>query len=429
MTAVKSGSSLRRAKSPKRTELIGKSGIDPVLCYGYSYNGGVLRPAPAVYSTVATGLSARDFYGVSYHPAFGGALFLFSSGGAAFKRFSDAEAFALPAFSPSIPFAVEARDKNGAPIAAIVSGSVMRVFASLPSDGVSYNLPYSLYGGVAHCGRLFAADYSDRLTLRWSGLRIVDWTAGIEGSGYLSLEGAAGRILALENFGDDLLCVREHGFTTVKALADSRNFRIAPSQFTAFTAGAVNVGGAVGGKYFFTQTDGVYSYDGAAISKEYAAGGALAGCGRAYAAGDGMLYVECTYGGASCLMRFDPQSKQAVFFGLGCKHPFRLKDELYCVKGESFYTLSSSNSDSQRLWRAVHVGAELGGGACGRKTLKRLEVYGSGNLSLTVTADDVSRAFSGFGAVYVGMRGRDFSVEIRGDGTAERVWAQFEVEG
>ncbi len=416
------------SKSFKKLEIIGKSGVTPVVCFGYEQTDRGLVPCPAVAGKRVINASTLNLNSVSAHPNFGCVLITLTSGYTVVWQTKDNHCYSLPVLPAGKPFAVETYDGDGKPLLAVISGTGMYSCNKLTEGGGTVTaLPYSLYGGTLHCGRLFAADAEDGYTLRWSGLRITDWTDGVEGCGYVSLDRDAGRIIAVENFGDDLLCVREYGFTVIHALADSRNFRIAPNQCAAEAGGAVNLGGVIGERYYFTMNDGIYSYDGTAIKKEYAVSGALSRFGRAYVTGDGAVYAACVYNGGNCLARFDPQTGGVYFFGTNCYYPFCADGKLYCAKGSEFYELSVTFDDAQRFWRSGIIDADGNGAQGGYKILKNLCVYGGGELMTTVIADGTERTFRGFGSIPVNMRGRDFVIEVRGAGKAERVYALFEV--
>lgn len=415
------------SKSLKRVELIGGDAAEPEVCYGYLRDGASLVPLPAASESRIINVSAVGLYDVAAHPSFGCALIMFSGGDVAVWQVDDDFCFDIAALPRGEPFSVEARGESGEAYLATVCGDTMRVYEDLNAESALTRLPRPLYGGVVHCGRLFAADADDRYTVRWSGLRITDWTDGIEGSGYATLDGETGEILALENLGDDLLCVRERGFTVIRALADSRNFRIAPSQCVVPSEGGIMKGGVVGGKYYFTKPDGLYSYDGETVRREYLADGrVLTEFGRAYVTGDGQVYAQCVYGGIRCLMRYDAQSGAAGFFGADCERPLRIKDRFVCVKYNEFYELSASFADGQRIWRSKYI--DVGESSPeGYKILKDIEVDGDGDVTVTVLSDGAERSFSGFGKIRVNMRGRGFKAAVKGQGAVGRLYARFEV--
>lgn len=413
------------SKSSKRVEPI--CGAAAEVCYGYINSGGGLAPLPSASPDPVSDLSAAGLHDVAVYPSFGCALLMYANGDAAVWRNGDGGCFNLASLPSGEPFSVEARGENGEAYIAAVSGDSMLVYGDLTAAATAVQLPHRLYGGVMHCGRLFAADADDRYTVRWSGLRITDWSDGIEGSGYVTLDGEAGEILALGNLGDNLLCVRERGFTVIRALADSRNFRISPSQCVALSEGGIMTGGVVGGKYYFTKPDGLYSYDGSSVKAEYLADGrVLTGFGRAYAADDGQVYAQCVYNGVSCLMRYGAQSGSAGFFGADCSRPFYLKERLLCVKDDAFYGLSPSYGDELRIWRSEYI--DVGESSPeGYKILKDIEVDGDGEATVKVLADGTERMLSGFGKIRVNMRGRGFKFEVRGQGAVGRLYARFEV--
>lgn len=415
------------SKAVKTVEVIGKSGVSPQVCFGYSQSDKGIKPCPAPAEEKAINVAALDLYAVSAHPSFGCNLIMLSTGDIIIWRTEDNLCFNFPKLPGGKPFSFETRDKDGAPLLAAVCGTGLCVCNKVEFGcGTVTTLPYSLYGGTMHCGRLFAADASDGYTVRWSGLGIDSWQDGIDGCGYVTLDGEAGRIIAVEEFGDDLLCVRERGFTLIHALADSRNFRIAPVQCAQIVEGGLNAGGTIGNKYYFTASDGLYSYDGINCKKEYGTEGVLTGFGKAYVLGDGAVYAECRYNGYRCLAKFNPATGVADFFGEDCTNPFYTGGRLICACHSLFKELTATRDDGLSLWRSGRIDTE-GCERCANKVLKTLSVHGVEGLKIKVIADGAERTFDGGGQIPVNMRGRDFSIEVRGHGKAERVTAYFEV--
>lgn len=407
------------SKSRSKVTLVGGTQSLSEVCLGYmeGENGLALCPAPA--SKAVGSLTSEGLYSIERHSSMGFTVLLYSSGSA--YLFTDGQiSSCLTELPAGQPFSVESRDENGHLLIGIVSADKLCVYDCYSGESDIYDLPSVLYGGIAHCGRLFAVDKGGNCRIVWSGFKMTDWQDGIDGSGYVNLEGSLGDIQRLENFGDDVLCVREYGFTVIKALADSRNFRIAPSQYCIKTGAKINLGGVYGHTYYFSTINGLYSFDGSGVKREYTVGGLLTKVGRVYVLGDGFVYADCVYDGAECIMRYDTQSGTAVFFALGCSHPFISKGELFCIKGGRFYGLSTENVDSSRIWRSQPIGG------LGRKTLKCLYVDADQTPVITVVGEGVRLNIEGTGRIPVNLSGQKIYVEISGNAAVKSVVAELE---
>ncbi|MGN0805807.1 MAG: hypothetical protein ACI4MC_02105 [Candidatus Coproplasma sp.] len=406
------------SKSLSRVTVVGGEEDYGELSFGFYDDGNGLKTCPAPDSRYIYALFNTGFYAAKRYDFCGINLYLYTTGAALiYEKGGTLEKFVtLP---EGDPFAAEARNEDGDSLLVLVCGDGMCVYNGVTEEKTVTTLPSPLYGGIVHCGRLFAADKSSGYKVVWSGLRVTDWEDGVQGSGYILLDGELGKVLKLESFGDDILCVRERGFTVIRAMADSRNFRIAPSQCSVDVGLKINVGGAIGKKYYFTSSGALYCYDGSSVSLEYSAGGKLAGLFRAYAFGDGYVYAECDYNDRYCLMRYDPHSGKAIFFGEDCTSPFMLNGQLLCKKNLNFYGITSAGKLDNRLWRSVPI-------ACGRKTLKNLSVESDGEPVITVVCGDYRRTFTGTGKIPVNLSGEEIFIEISGNASVRRVTAELE---
>ncbi|MGN1060203.1 MAG: hypothetical protein ACI4QN_00570 [Candidatus Coproplasma sp.] len=407
-------------KSLSRVTVLGGSQDNGEYCFGYGQDKDGLKVCPAPDGQCANNVTADNFYSADRHINFGLTLLLYTNGVAVALEKGE-NPYNFTRLSEGAPFSVEARTENGDNLLVVVCGNQMCVYDGATEEKSVIALPYSIYGGVVHCGRLFAVDKSDGCKVVWSGLRVTEWEDGVQGSGYVLLDGDLGNVLKLENFGDDILCVRERGFTIMHALGDSRNFRIAPSQCAVKTGEEVCVGGAIGKKYYFASGGGLYCFDGDSIALAYAVDDNFTLCNKAYVYGDGYVYADCVYGGKQCLMRYEPASGKAVFFGADCSSPFVVDGELYCSKDYCFFRLSAANAEEGRLWRSKPIGG------CGRKVLKNLWVEADGAPEITVICGDTSRKFSGTGKIPVNSSGECIIVEIRGHAAVKSVVAELEV--
>lgn len=318
------------------------------------------------------------------------------------------------------PFSVMTKGEQGNLLVSVVSSNKIAVYNCGNGETDVYDLPSTLYGGIVHCGRLFAADKATICKVVWSGFGVTNWEDGLDGSGYIILKSNLGVVQKLENLGDDVLCVMDKGFTVIKGFADSRNFRISTSQNTIGVGVKLNLGGVMDNKYYYSTGDGLYSFDGDKISLEYACSGYLTDVGRVHVLGDGYVYSDCTYNNEACIMRYDPKSGKAIFFGKGCSSPFYSKEKMFCIKGGTFYALSKDNAEESRIWRSQPIGE------CGRKTLKYLYVDSDGTPEIAVVSERGRREIRGTGKIPVNLAGEKIYVEISGNSPVKSVVAEWE---
>lgn len=400
-------------------QLIGGDKDFCAVCFGYKKTDDGLTVCAAPSEQIVTTLTANEFFSARWYPTYGQLLMTYVSGMIMVWERKKNIWYSFAELPAGKPFIAEARNEQGHPLIVAVCGNGMCVYDVTTRQKTNTTLTNSLYGGVVHCGRLFAADESDGYKIVWSGLRVTDWEYGIQGSGYLLLDPDAGKIVKLVNFGDDLLCVREKGFTVLHAMADSRNFRIAPSQCAIGIRGTVCGGGLVGRIYYFASEGGLYAFDGDKVSLVYGVNGLFTSCKTAYTYDDGFVYVDCVYDGKNCLMRYDPESGDAVFFGNGCSSLFVAEGKAYCATGFDFRELSVFNEE-ERLWRSTPILPRQ------RKTLKTLWISGSGDITTSVVCGGVRRTLQGFGKFTVNAAGEDMFIEVGGHGKVTELYIELE---
>lgn len=408
------------SKKLSRVTLIDGAESLSSLCMGFYNDEGGLQPCPAPSAKPFTITSAENLHSVVRRSNF---TFLHYTNGVTdlfLKGTAHCNIVNLPAGEP---FSLITMAENGYYLISIVCSNKQAIYELNTGEIDTYDLPSVIYGGIAHCGRMFAVDKKDNCKVVWSGLSVTDWEDKLDGSGYIYLNRDLGSIQKLENFGDDILCVFEQGFAVIRGFADSRNFRISPSQYSVNAGLKINVGGVWGGKYYYSTVNGLHSYNGETISMEYAVNRYLTDVGRVYVLGDGYVYAECTYNGEGCLMRYDPQSGKSVFFGKGCTIPFLYEGEMFCVKDGGFYSLSPENDEEGRIWRSQPIGG------CGKKTLKYLYVDSDGTPEIAVVSEGGRREIRGTGKIPVNLAGEKIYVEISGNTPVRSVVAELEERG
>ncbi|MGN1104511.1 MAG: hypothetical protein ACI4QI_06490 [Candidatus Coproplasma sp.] len=409
------------SKSTSKLTVLDASQSLTRTCLGYCSGADGLRLCPAIGSSAVNSLKADNLYAIDSYYDY--TIVLYNDGSNYVMRNGVTEADVYDDLPEGKPFSFAYRDMDGISSHVVVCGKTMIACDLSIKAHLTVSIPSSIYGGVVHCGRLFAVENTHGCKVIWSGLNLLDWEDKIDGAGYIFLNSQLGKIYKLENFGDDILCVREYGFTVIKGLADSRNFRIASSQDSIKLSQKINAGGVLRQKYYFSTADGLYSFDGTSVKREYAASGYLTEVGNVYVLNDGYVYADCTYNGYSCIMRYDERSGTAAYFGVNCSHPFTVEGELYCIYANAFYKMSPDNSDGYRAWCSYPIGGY------GRKTLKNLYVESDQTPEINAVCGGVRRKVSGTGRIPVNLSGEDIRIEVYGNSTVKSIIAELEERG
>lgn len=178
-------------------------------------------------------------------------------------RFSE-----LAALEGDKPFIFEQRENGKAKLYAAGDENCV---AFGGGSGGSKTFNCGIYGGQFKSGRLFGIDKADNFKLRWSGEGgAFDLEEGIDGAGWLKLDGAGGRILNLLNYGEKLVAVRENRLSVISAFGTPENFKTESKNL--YIAGICKNTAAVAGNrlLFFAENgaySGLYSYDGVKITR------------------------------------------------------------------------------------------------------------------------------------------------------------------
>lgn len=401
--------------------LLGEDASLGDYCLGYEQGANGLTVCPSPKAEKLNSVTARGLCDVRVHRAFGLVALSYTNGVTVCYEVGKTP-YNASRLSKGICFSFEYKNELNQNLLATVSGNAMQTYNGVTGEKLTFTLPYKLYGGVYHCGRLFAATEEDKQKIVWSGLGVQDWSDSINGSGYICLGGEAGNVVAVESFGDDLLCVREHGFTLIHALADSRSFRIAPSQRVIMVDEKISKGSAIGKRYYFGTGNGLYVFDGDEVSLVYCEQGKLTDCGSVTVVGD-ELFVNCRYLGDECIMRYKIKSSTASYFCKDCSFAFCLDGVIYVVKSEEFYQADCDYNQGARLWRSK----KLEGG--GKVTLKRLFIEADKSVNITVCYGGVRREVNGVGELLINACGRELYLEYDGNEPIYKLVAQTEVMG
>ncbi|MGN0804194.1 MAG: hypothetical protein ACI4MS_02305 [Candidatus Coproplasma sp.] len=310
-------------------------------------------------------------------------------------------------------FHVSVQDKkNGRIELFICNDSLAYLRGGIEGTITRIQIPYNIRSGIIHCGRLFAVDIYKPYRLLWSGINVLDWSSSVEGYGYIDLDMNGGDIVQIAELDDNLICLRERGITVVHALADSRNYRLSPDQQLLGGINATGKGAVFNGKFYFPCIDGIYSFDGNQITKEFALS-MFETCiySKIYVGNGGVLFVECNNGEKDFFLVYEIAEKRWGIFGLTCKFPFWANGNLYCyntqIGGIGSVTLNHYATASVWKSKAVSFGTKP------VKTLKSLYIDASADVTIDVIADSATYTYNGRGRIPVGLKGDTFKFEIR----------------
>ena len=227
--------------------------------YGCFLRNGKLAPA---YNTLYKYASCPEWAVFAAYSHTAGKLFICTStalfvsdDGKSFAKFCD--------FDECSPFMLE--DVGGAAArTAVVAGKYAAVYES--GAFTIERVRFALSCGAVHCGRVFGADAADGLVLRWSGAGgLLDWAEGIDGSGYVKLDPARGKILDILPFSGKLVAVREYGLTVLGMYGSPENFSVDITD-TDCERIYKNTARVYGGKLYFVTKTGIKYFDGNKIS-------------------------------------------------------------------------------------------------------------------------------------------------------------------
>ncbi len=130
------------------------------------------------------------------------------------------------------PFAIDWWDDNAAQyVSVFVCGNSMLKWNGAYSINT---IKVSLYGGVVHRDRLFAASNSSGIAIHYSAPHSLAFEHDdIKGAGFIRLtDPRGGKILKLVEWGNDIVVVRERGLAVLHALGNPENFSI--DHYTAY---------------------------------------------------------------------------------------------------------------------------------------------------------------------------------------------------
>lgn len=323
-----------------------------------------------------------------------------------------------PVESPS--FFADYRN-NGLYITTLYSGTRRIGFSGYASGETEEE--YGFYTGVMHCGRLFARDISDGLKIRWSSFHPLQWDEGIDGSGYVQLTADGGDVLRLIAYGEKIAAIRERGVTVLRAYGEPQHFKAEATADYLTADGIIPETCAVcAGEIFFCTQSGIFSFDGSTVQRRENDGESdISAYLSATAYGDRYyLFCNSLTHGDGALYVYEPTEKSGYYAGWkpDC---LAVCGELTAFFGDGIYTVTEGAGEGEWISRAVDFGS------ASFKYLREVTVDGDGELSLAVSADGVTRKFSGCGRFKAGLCGRSFVFTVSGAGGVRRLEAAAEV--
>lgn len=235
----------------------------------------------------------------------------------------------------------------------------------------------------------YAAFHYERLFV-WDGEKLrfsatldpFHWTQGLQDAGYAYLPSAFGEVCAMLSFGERLYLFRDAGVTVFRAFGDNRNFKAIEKKFPCSGV----VGSTVccaGDNVCFLADDGVYRFDGEEAVKVFDvhmrdAEGSFCG---------GKYVLSGSVRGERVLLVFSDE--RACLFKL----------DAHALAGDTFYTgerwLSFADGiGSQPLERSWESGMTDFGLGFGRKMLKKVDLFGRGEISFVVRSEHGKRSYT-----------------------------------
>ncbi len=232
----------------------------------------------------------------------GGEPFFYSDG----TLRSDSTSY--PGFSAPPNAVICYRAESGDLFYALTDGELILLPAGMASVSVGE-------GGTCaavHYERLFLAKGD---VLSWKKpFAPSDGSESAQGGGHVQLPSAAGDILSIVPYREQLFLFRERGITRLRTSGDPFEFQATEIPFSCgkLIRGSVRLCGA---QVLFCTESGVFSFDGSSVTR-------LSGCGfseigpadeMCSAAHDGKYYALATVWGEKCIWCVDPSQKRGYF--------------------------------------------------------------------------------------------------------------------
>ncbi len=244
--------------------------------------------------------------------------------------------------------------------------------------------------GCTYYERLFAISAAVPYRIYFSAaLDEEDWEHACRTAGYADLSPEFGEISGLFPCGKQMYALRERGLTVLRAEAENFEFSALPFP-AAFGAVHENSAQIVGEHLLFLTADGLYAFDGSGAERCAAA---WLGAEPPADAPDcrsgvwGAYYVlsYLTAAGARRTLFYDPAAEEGYLSDLDMSRPACAGADCYFFSGGAFLRLTRQSVFAgrplQKVWQSGYIRPGTG---TGRKRLRRVTLFGSGNFRLTI---------------------------------------------
>ncbi len=384
------------------------------MAQGCEVADGKIKPALSAQNVTANAFSRVAAAGFS--AAAGG--FLLCADKKVFRSQDGLQFEELCDFSAAQPFCFEQRE--GEDVKLYVAGGGNCAYFGGGAGGL---IPFesNIYAGQMKNGRLFGADCDDNFTLRWSGAGgAFDWEEGIDGAGWVRLDGAGGRILNLLQAGEKLIIVRENCLDELDISGSPEKFRL-ESKNLRVCGVAENSAAAAGGKIYFMAEGGLNVYNGSQISKAPDSVINLL-LPPYYAVTTGKKYCVCGY-----LKAFERRVVAVYDTDNNCAFTVDFPADLL-VAGGAVYAYAQGRVCVLASGGGFAYTAVADFGTQNKKYLHSVEAECGRGVEITVCSGDLRRTFCGAkGRIRTDMRGDKFEISIKADGEITRLKAVAEV--
>lgn len=396
----------------KKVDVLAVSGYIPVSCKLVS--GKIVRALSAAYKGTAPSNVADAYYSVG-----AGRYFLWADG-KLYSSVSGTNFITLATMAASSPFFVESRNEDMTDITYFFCDSA--VIKHMSKSFTSALLSEGLACGVVKCDRLFGADLSDGLKLRWSGPDgVMDWTK--PGAGWAYLDISLGNIINVCDVAGKLIVVHEMGLTRMNAYGNPDNFAV--ERIYRVPNILKDTAAVIGDKLYFCSQDNMYCYSDSGVSIVDDGLFSMLTPTKAKAYGENYMIIGYHTGiWHECLYIYNTLEKSSYL----CDFPataFAGNEELFAyMSGGGAYSLCISGE------RYRFISGTFDFGSRKPKMLLRLEVTAEREYYVTVNngAEDITFTGGTEKVINCNIRGVEFTVTVESDDEVSGVMAYAEVE-
>lgn len=280
------------------------------------------------------------------------------------------------------------------------------------SDGevCAVELPYTVYSGAWHCGRLFFTQ-TEGQTVYWTGEGgCKDWENGLNNCGYIQLaDRTKGKIIKIIPFGGKLVLVREYGFTVMHAYGNPENFKIVSESYVADGIVWQTVA-ECGERIYFLTYSGCYYFDGSSVKKEEKfpftkINATVCACGL-----NGKYLISCYSNELErrAVLCYDCSLKISYFINVNAS-AMCVGKGVYAIGEDGLYSIAEREG-AYREYTCAPVTFTK----CGKTLLRCVDLTGDFSGCVTVTADSFQRVFAAKNCVRTNVAGTRFTVKLSG---------------